>query len=78
MKMIAVGRNGTEVAAGSKSLAVDGAQRPFVALANEDLDEALWAAYRRNDKTAGTEGLRRHYLHRRRDNQQPMRGARHG
>jgi hypothetical protein len=76
--MIAFAHGGTKVAACAKSLAVVGAQRPLAALANEDFDEALWTAYRRHDKTAVTEGLLRRYLHRRRNNRQRMRGARHG
>ncbi len=78
MQMIAFADSGTEVAACAKSLAVNGAQPPLVALANEDVDEALWAAYRRHDKTAVTEGLLRRCLHQRPYNRQPMRGARHG
>jgi hypothetical protein len=76
--MIAFAHSRTKVAACAKSLAVVGAQRPLVALANEDLDEALWAAYRRHDKTEVTEGLLRRYIHQRRDNRQRMRGARDG
>jgi hypothetical protein len=78
MQMIAVADSGTDVAACAKSLALHGAQQPLVGLANEDLDEALWAAFRRHDTTAVTEGLLRRYLHQRRDNRQRMRGARHG
>jgi hypothetical protein len=76
--MIAVAHSGIEVAACANSLAVNGAQRPLVAWANEDLDEALWAAYRRHDKTAVTEGLLRRYIHQWHNNRQLMRGARDG
>ena len=76
--MIAVAHSGIEVAARANSLAVNGARRPLVALDNEDLDEALWAAYWRHDKNAVTEELLRRYLHQRRGNRQRMRGARDG
>ena len=76
--MIAVAHIAIEVAACAKSLGVDGAQPAPVALANEDLDEAVWAAYQRYDKTAVTEELLRRYLDQRRNNGQCMRGARHG
>ncbi len=78
MQMIAFADSGTEVAACAKSLAVNGAQPPLVALANEDVDEALWAAYWRYDKNTVTEKLLCRYLHQRRGNRQRMRGARHG
>ena len=76
--MIACADSGTDVAACANSLALHGAQQPLVGLANEDVNEALWAAYRRSDKTAVTEGLLRRYIHQRRDNRQHMRGARDG
>ena len=76
--MIAVAHSGIEGTARANSLAVNGAQRPLVALANEDLDEVLWAAYWRHDKNAVTEELLRRCLHQRRGNRQRMRGARHG
>ena len=78
MQMIAVAHSGIDLAAFANSLAVNGAQRPLVALTNEDLDEALWVAYRRHDTTAVTGGLLRRYIPQRRDNRQRMRGARNG
>ena len=75
MQMIAVSQNGTEAAACAKSLARDGAQQPVAVLANENPDEALWAAYRRCDKA---EELLCRHLHQRRNNGQRMGGARYG
>ena len=76
--MIAFAASGIDVAACAKSLALHGPQQPLVGLANKDLNEALWGAYRRSDKTAVKEALLCRYLYQRRDNRQRMRGARHG
>jgi hypothetical protein len=78
MQTIALADSDTGVAASAKSLALHGAQRPFVASANEDLNEALWEAYQRSDKTAVTEELLRRYLHQWRDNRQHIGGERDG
>ena len=77
-QMIGVARSSSTAATGPKCLTVDGAQRPLVAVANENLDEALWAACRRCDKAGVTEELLCRYLDQRRNNCQPVGGARHG
>jgi hypothetical protein len=78
MQMIAVTDSEIEGAARANSRTVNGAQRLLVALANEDLDEALWAPVPQFDKIALTEALLCRYIHQRRDNRQRMRGARDG
>lgn len=50
-------RNGTTTVACAKALAKGEAQSPGWLLSGENIDEAVWAAYRRNDKTAVTREL---------------------
>jgi hypothetical protein len=77
-QMTGVAPSSSTAETGPKCLTVDGAQRPLVALANENLDEALWAAYRRADKAGVTEELLCRYFDQLRNNGQRMGGARHG
>lgn len=77
-QMIGVARSSSTAATGPKCLTVDGAQRPVVAVANENPDEAFWAAYRRGDNAKVTEELLCRYFDQRRNNGQLMGGARHG
>ena len=51
MQTITFTCNTTRVAACAKALARSGAQSPGPLLSGEDIDEAVWAAYRLNDKT---------------------------
>jgi hypothetical protein len=63
MQTITFTRNTTRAAGCAKVLARSGAQSPGPLLSGENIDEALWVAYRRNDKTAVTqELLLRRYL----------------
>ena len=57
MQIITFTRNGTTTAACAKALARSKAQSPGSLVSGENIDEAVWAAYRRNDKTAVTREL---------------------
>jgi len=50
-------RNGTTTVSCAKALARGEAQPSESLLSGENIDEAVWAAYRRNDKTAVTQEL---------------------
>jgi hypothetical protein len=78
MQMIAFADTATDIPTCAKSLALHAAQRPLVALANEDLDDAVCAAYRRSDNILVTEGLLRGYLAQRRRHRHRIRGAGRG
>jgi hypothetical protein len=78
MQTITFTRNTTRAAGCAKVLARSGAQSPGPLLSGENIDKALWAAYRRYDKTAVMGELLRRCLHQPNQNGQPMRGATHG
>ena len=79
MQTITFTRNTTRAAGCAKVLARSGGQSPGPLLSGEDIDEALWAAYRRNDKTAVTQELAlRRYLAQPRSHCRRIKGVGHG
>jgi len=79
MQIITFTRNGTTTAACAKALARGEAQSPGSLLSGENIDEAVWTAYRRNDKTAVMRELwLRRYLAQPRSHWRRIQGVGHG